>query len=658
MKIKIIIILITLSLLFPAFTLADDISVKIISISPGQPKIVTIPGNITSVKFDIKTISSTPAEKPEMKFAPTNKNNSSSTGLIHEEPYQYEIYKKGENYDIRLFVPEYYYKSGKYIKNGKAEVTITYEEPTKTKSLYETQAPDIDYLIITTSTYYPTFNNNFSSWKISNSDISSIEIINLSSITSNSTFWVNGTYGDASSASNPYITPAKAISSNYNLFNDTQAKIRNCLRYYHSQYNLKYVLIGGNKNIIPPRMVASRASGDGCTSFDNDLSHASDLYYACLDYSQNNNTNSYFMENQCCEFEYDEVDYGIELHVGRFLFSTQTELDRMITKTKNYVQNQNNSYKYQIVACKDASNNIANQTWTGWDGSSFTGVELQDEFPSNMTFINGQNITQSQWDNIPDYVNGNIGTISGINTIYHTGHGGTLWDDYRQIPCSNSEYPNFLYTEGCSSGDFGTDTTSRAEYWMSDEGCTVACIVNSAYGWFIASTYFGEEMMSIMFNTTRGTLNTTFLEAHNYARELQGTSTANGVWAMIYKESNFFGDPALDYKFYQETWETWELGNPPTILSIDYFSNQSTSYNKTPPLNWTVVPNASEYRLQLATDSSFSNIVVDIADINAMNYPSYYSQNETRVTFILPPEYQLENLDDYYMRVSTNERDD
>lgn len=95
----------------------------------------------------------------------------------------------------------------------------------------------------------------------------------------------------------------------------------------------------------------------------------------------------------------------------------------------------------------------------------------------------------------------------------------------------------------------------------------------------------------------------------------------------------------------------------PGIYSIDGSGNETTLFNTTPPVNWTIEPNTSEYWLQISNNSDFTNLTVNLTDINKYNYPTYFSTNATHVTFQLPPAYALENLDDYYIRVQANEKD-
>ena len=436
-----------------------------VTLSKNTTKIITLPSEPTKISFSQEIKSSTISDKPNNNLITNNKIGNYSSNIIYDEPYEHQVYKKGDKYDLRLYVPESYYESGERIETETITFTITYEQPEKTFTTQETQNPDYDYVIITNETLYPVLKSNFITWKLTDHKISSILMVNVSDIIVNSSYWINSSYSDSVQAGNPFIPAGKQITDHFSMFNDTQAKIRNFLRYCNDTHNTKYVLLAGNKDVVPPRLASSRASGTSCASFDNDLAHASDLYYSALDYCDNNNTNQYWMENPCCGANWDEVDYGIDLHVGRVLVSNESQLMNWINKTKNYVNGETNAYKYNIVACKDGSNNIDNQSWTGWTGSEI-GPGIGDEFPNNMSFINNQNITQAQWIIMDDYVNGIVDSISGINLIYHTGHGGTLNNveggTYNILNCNNTAHPNFVYTEGCKSGNFEEGVNTRA----------------------------------------------------------------------------------------------------------------------------------------------------------------------------------------------------
>jgi len=87
------------------------------------------------------------------------------------------------------------------------------------------------------------------------------------------------------------------------------------------------------------------------------------------------------------------------------------------------------------------------------------------------------------------------------------------------------------------------------------------------------------------------------------------------------------------------------------FISIDGGGNGTVISTPTPTFNWSVVNHTTRYQLQIANDSSFSDIVIDISDINEQNYPSEYDENSTRVSFQLPSSHALQWQKTYYCRV-------
>lgn len=87
------------------------------------------------------------------------------------------------------------------------------------------------------------------------------------------------------------------------------------------------------------------------------------------------------------------------------------------------------------------------------------------------------------------------------------------------------------------------------------------------------------------------------------------------------------------------------------FLSIENGANGTTIYTPTPTFNWTVIDNTSVYWLQIANDSAFTELVVNLTDINKYNYLSEYTANETRVSFTLPATSNLPASKTYYCNV-------
>jgi hypothetical protein len=96
-------------------------------------------------------------------------------------------------------------------------------------------------------------------------------IFNVSDIVADESYSVNGTWGD-NNPDNPFfisnITPRDCP-----IFDDTQARIRNCIRDMYYNCGVEYVLLGGDDDTVPARKLYK--------------SIPSDIYYACLDSSYN-----------------------------------------------------------------------------------------------------------------------------------------------------------------------------------------------------------------------------------------------------------------------------------------------------------------------------------------------------------------------------------
>jgi len=609
------------------------------------------------------------AQQPVTTFIP---NNEPHLGILDytecskTKPYYFDIIKKGKIDVARIHVPSIYYSNGYRYTTTTITLQINYQikpkslAPQKDKEKigglvenpeeldtftfqsqnYQPENPDYEMVIITNESLWGAVNAHFKAWKISDdAKISDILIVNESNITSDLTFEVNGSYGDATVSD--WISEGKQVTSHYNLFNDSQAYIRNYLRYCYTNHNTRYALLIGNKDLVPVRMVASYAAGTcpGCSDFYNDTSHASDMYYACLHYNMNNNTNSYFMENNVCNNSFDEIDWGYDLCVGRVPVNTVQETLQWINKSKNYTlgNNYGNYLTYGMVPATDNGGDITDTTWN----------IMGDQFPPNISFVNNQNLSLSQYQNAKEYVNGNETGIDGISFILQSGHYNSFWPYYNDALADNDAIPNFYYSEGCSEADFGTDTTSHFEQMMSADGSIFAGIGNSAYGWFIASTYYVEEMMNQMFNETTANFTMTFCQAHNDAREIYGHDP-DCVWGMIVKETNFFGDPAQEWAWYEPTSDTQNI----TIVNISGHQNDSFIYtNETIVFNWTKIDNSSKYHLEIATDSDFTSLVVNLSNITGIEFPSYFIKGETNISFQLPAIYELKNYGTYYCRV-------
>lgn len=130
------------------------------------------------------------------------------------------------------------------------------------------------------------------------------------------------------------VLTTESISSNYSgLTLDLQ--IKNALKdYYSGTYSgLKYVLLGGDVNIVPSRMCYIKFSPNDSTIYSD--STPTDLFYACFDddFEWDDNGNGVYGEID------DDVDLSPEIVVTRIPVTTSSQVSSFVNRIVNYERN-------------------------------------------------------------------------------------------------------------------------------------------------------------------------------------------------------------------------------------------------------------------------------------------------------------------------------
>jgi hypothetical protein len=97
--------------------------------------------------------------------------------------------------------------------------------------------------------------------------------------------------------------------------NDTQAKIRNFIIGFYASNPLRYVLLGGDTDVIPHRGFYVNLG----TGSESDADIPADMYYSCLDGNWNYDNDNYWGEMP-------EADLAPEIAIGRICYNDDTEL--------------------------------------------------------------------------------------------------------------------------------------------------------------------------------------------------------------------------------------------------------------------------------------------------------------------------------------------
>ncbi|MFX1298310.1 MAG: C25 family cysteine peptidase, partial [Promethearchaeota archaeon] len=289
--------------------------------------------------------------------------------------------------------------------------------------------------------------------------------------------------------------------------NDNQEKIRNFIIDAYQNWGIEYVLLGGDgdganvggesgDNIIPSR---------GFYCFPRppyeDYNIASDLYYAALDGTWNNDSDDRWGEP-------GEEDFLAEVYVGRAPVDSWEALDNFIKKTlaHEFAMVSNDSYLYNALMVGE---------WLQGDGHNWGdwGGDFMDEviplFPKNYDIETLYDRDRS-WNMLDLFSKIN----DGQHIVNHDGHANnyivmkTWWYYfYDYNPWLKNQKYFFGYSCGCYAGAFDNrfldgsyiDTDAIIEHWLTYKLGAFAFIGNSRYGWIGVGETFNWEFFDAIF---------------------------------------------------------------------------------------------------------------------------------------------------------------
>lgn len=360
----------------------------------------------------------------------------------------------------------------------------------------QTDDPDIDYIIITSSTLTANF----------------MPLVN----------WLRkaGIWADTISTSR--------ISSGYS-GRDLQEKIRNFIKDYFTNHGLKYVLLAGDNSIIPSRQARASVSGE-----TGDI--PCDLYYVDLQWSWDGNNNNVFGEQTV-----DTVDLYYDLYVGRASVENATEVATFINKLFTYETNPDTTYQKRILL-------PWGELWSGYDASQSQDT-IANYSPSGWTdrFINNTQLTNE----VRDSLNHGFGFCHMIGHgnetgVYWTSSGPAMYSTAHPSTQTNTNKLFIANSIACYPGNFEY-SDCLAEEMIKASNCAVAVMLNSRYGWGYTSQIGPSELLDVRFYDFLF-LRDTFriAAAHQRSKEIyRSTAMSQQVWRWCYYELNLFGEPYM-----------------------------------------------------------------------------------------------------------------
>jgi len=348
-----------------------------------------------------------------------------------------------------------------------------------------------------------------------------------------------------------FYVAVETVQDIYNTYPgiDNQDKIRNCIIDYYQEYDLTYVFLAADDEVIPHRGLYASS---GYT--DNDI--AADLYYAGLDGNWNNDGDTHWGEP-------DEADLRQEVYVSRAGVDSEEEITNFTNKQLMFA---NEPVVNEVETALMAGEDLGWPIWA-WEykeevrtGSSSWGFTTAP-FPADWEVRTLYEVPGYSWSGLGDLLPRlNLGPLY----VNHLGHADvTYMMQIYNSQISNANVTNngidhnfyLIYSQGCYCGSFDNRTTggSYTEDCISEKFTTlingaVATITNSRYGWGDLTTTQGSSQYydKQFFDAVWGEAITNIAETNADSKHdcIPYINYAQNRWC--YYEINVLAEPSLD----------------------------------------------------------------------------------------------------------------
>lgn len=338
---------------------------------------------------------------------------------------------------------------------------------------------------------------------------------------------------------------------------DNQEKIRNCIIDYWRNRGVKYVLIGGDAEVVPVRLARITCEG-------NTENIATDMYYADLQYSWDSNRNNYFGEMG------DSVDLFYDLFIGRTPADNSADVALFFAKCTTYEKHPDTGYiRKQLLG--------STMLFTPFHGRVINRM-IADEFPAGWTFAHLEDPPSGQYASRMS---------QGFGLSHVAAHGNqTSFSvmDASEAPGLTNGLTRlcFVNSIACQSGWFdGYECLAEALVKAQNGGC-IATMLNSRYGFGYPPGFGPSEMLDLQFYRQLLREDATQFGALCASSKdyFQSMTMGQEVWRWCVYELNLFGDPSL--QVWSERPETLHVVAPDSAAVGPQVLRVAVARHKTP----------------------------------------------------------------------------
>ena len=339
----------------------------------------------------------------------------------------------------------------------------------------------------------------------------------------------------------------------------TAEDIRDFIRAEYTTYNIEYVLLGGDWNFVPAKMLF--VSGMDEDQWYYETLMPSDLYYACLDGPYNYDGDSNWGEPNDGE-DGGDVDLIAEVYVGRACVDSVEEVHNFVNKTINYLNTDcNDQYLRKVLMAGEHLGDYGVASWGGnyldllideCNADAYTTVGIpSDSFEIEKVY--DRDWEDNSWapEDLLERINDN-----NVHILNHDGHSNyvynmkmSIWD----IDQFTNDKPFFDYSQGCMCGGFddpqGNDCFAEYLTVKTSKGA-FAVIMNARYGWFWAystdgdGTRFKRQFWDAVFAENIPVIS----KANQDSKEDNLNLITRSCMRWTYYQLNLFGDPSVAFK--------------------------------------------------------------------------------------------------------------
>ncbi len=402
------------------------------------------------------------------------------------------------------------------------------------------------------------------------------------------------------------------IKQEYPGGSDDAERIRTFIRDAYSRWGTKWVLLGGDTDVLPTRFPF--------TQFYNGNYIASDLYYSCLDGNWNDDGDGLYGEGYYSSGNPgDDADLYPEVYVGRAPCVSAAQAELFVDKTLLYEKTPITDYMTNILFFAEV---LFPQPWTPGTPVSLDGAELVEEVMPYITTNPAIHIARL-YENWTDstYTPGALlenrqvvldSLDRGYNIAIHIGHGyrnvmsvgDNNLDNSDAMSITNGDRLINLYAINCTSNAIDFPSIGEA-FILNPNGGAVTNIGSTHFDFPTTGRAYEDEYFRLIYQDSV----TAIGEAQALAKlPYIGFATYDGVNRWTQMTLLMLGDPEL--RVFTGTPRSLTVTKAATMTASDSSFTVNVKIGATPLYGARVVAYQAGMDYRVGTTDGAGNVVL------------------------------------------------